>query len=168
MAKRIEPDVERFLQCKSRVNDLYEHCGDTIRAKKTVRAAANVFVDMKWLIDEINRLPGSELIDLKRFTNIAKQVTLICKERAPAIRTGQFVDMSAEVFARYRFLVRELEKVILSILDEEEAAAITGEKLVDENENRVKIDLTDPDDPDDDVDDPDGTDVEKRKKLTPV
>lgn len=152
--KQAVPDVERFMNYKSIINDLYDYNGDTIRAKKTVRAAACRLMDMNWMVDEICRLPGAKaVVDVKRFTNIARQVRQIVKERHRAIAGGLFIDMSSAVFARYRFLVQELEKVILPLVDEEVVERITGEKLADEDENRVKIDLMDPDDPDDDDDD---------------
>lgn len=150
-AKVIGPNVERFMACKSIINDLYEYNGDAIRSKKTVRATAQRLLDMDWMVDEINRLlrPDSE-INAKRFVNVAKQVKQIVKERHRAITAGSFIDMSAAVFARYRFLVMELEKVILPLVDDDVFERITGDVLADEDENRVKINLEDPDDPDDD------------------
>lgn len=167
--KQAVPDVERFMIYKSIINDLYDYNGDTIRAKKTVRAAACRLMDMNWMVDEICRLPGAKsVVDVKRFTNIAKQVRQIVKERHRAIAGGLFIDMSSAVFARYRFLVQELEKVIIPLVDEDVVERITGEKLADEDENRVKIDLVDPDDPDDDDDSPLDDADEPLKKPVPV
>lgn len=164
--KQAEPDVERFLNVKARVNDLYDHCGDAIRRKETKRCAATIFLDMQWLVDEINRLPAvaRDEATVRRLKSIADKVATICKERRRSIEGGLFVDVSMEVFARYRFLVGELEKQIVPLVDDETLERITGEKLADENENRVSISLTDPDDPDDDADDdPDATTTEKPK-----
>lgn len=161
MAKKIGPDLDTFMRIKGWLNDLYESCGDTIRAKKTVKASPIVFTNAAWLIAEINRLPGSEsLVDMKRFSNISRQVRQICQDHARAIKTGAFIDMSADVFARIRFLVRELEKVILDIVDEDDAVRVTGDRLMPEDKS-VKIDLTDPDDPDD----ADATDLDDENRA---
>lgn len=172
--KQVEPNVPRFLEVKARVNDLYNYCGDAIRRKETKRCSTQVFVDMQWIIAEIGRLPETPMDEAtaRRLKAIGDKVAVICKERRKSIDGGEFVDVSMEVFARYRFLVNELEKRILPLVDDETVELITGEKLADENENRVSISLTDPDDPDDQDDDPDGTDVHtdsgpigKKKRL---
>lgn len=175
VAKKTGPDVERFLNYKSRINDLYENCGDAIRQKKTVRATAGVFADLTWMIGEIDRLAAENDVEGPepvRYNRIKSKLMQICKERQRAIKGGQFIDMSAEVFARYRYLVLELEKIILPLVDDDDRERITGEVVADENANAVTISLTDPDDPDDGAADDDATDTEKKgkskRKLQPV
>lgn len=168
--KVAEPDIERFVNVKDRINGIYNHCGNSIRNKETKRITPQVFVDMAWLAAERARLPAIDRDEktLKRLENIERQVATINREQRAVIATGEAVDASLAIFASYRFQVRELEKQILPLVDDETVELLTGNKLADENENRVSINLTDPDadnDADDPpADDPDVTDTEKPKK----
>lgn len=151
-AKVVPPDLEQFSRIKGRVNELYENCGDTIREKRTVQVAGNIFTDMEFMIAEINRLSaGKDLEDPKRFAKIQVQVSEFCEEQSKAIKNGQFIKVNSGIFGVMRFLVRALEKVILAVVDDDDARRIKKVKLADENTSRVEFtlddEIADPDEP---------------------
>jgi len=144
-AKAAVPNLERFRSIKSRVNDLYESCGDAIRAKKTVWSTSHIFEEMEFLVGEVKRLAGGAkaLDDPERFTRVAKFVRRVCEDQAKAIKSGQIIKISAEIFSAMRYLVRVVETVLVALVDDDVAASLTNERMVDEHTDRVQLDLED-------------------------
>ena len=163
--KQAAPNLAKFHDVKGRINDLYNSCGHKIRKRHTVWATALIFSEMQWMVTECKRLAGGGKKfsgDEERYARIVAFVKRVCVEQAAAIKGGQIIKISAEIFGAYRFLVRTLEEIVTYLVDDDVAAGITQDKLSDENSDRVTLDLTEGlGDPDDSDDDDDGTDVEK-------
>lgn len=139
--RRSQPDLELYKACKSRITDYYEHNADTIRAKRTVSAAACIFDEMRRLCHEVRRQDAAHLIpEPARFEQAERYVARVCEDHAGAITTGQFVKINAAVFGLYRYLVRAVEAVLKRLLDVEEQYAL-GEYVPDVHKARIELDL---------------------------
>lgn len=138
-------NLPRFKMIKNRVNDLFTNCGEKIRKRKTVWCAAIIFTEMEFLVGELKRLAGGgkwmQGAEAERYIKIKRFVERTCIEQADVIQGGQIIKISAEVFTAMRFLVRAVETVYLKSVDDDVAADIMGVRLLDENSDRVSIDL---------------------------
>lgn len=141
--KPLVPKVAEFQALKAWINELYEYSGDAIREKKTVTAHTSTLTKMKWLIDEARRLTAPMGGIDKDMEKVARFVDAQVVEQANAIKGGQFVRVNAAIFKTTRWLVRELEKIIVATLDEDEAMLLRAEKIVPEGGARVELDVTD-------------------------
>lgn len=137
------PNLEKFRGIKGRVADLYEHCGNLIRTKQTVRCTAAIFPEMDWLVQEVKRLAGGAqaVDDPDRFRRTAAFVRRVCQEQAAVIAGGQFVKVNAEVFSAMRFLVRCVESIIAAVVDDDVAGDLASQRLPDEHTDRIEVDL---------------------------
>ena len=143
-AHALYTDLPRFRANKSRVSDLYEHSGNEIRERKTVMATATIFTEMDWLVKEIGRFnaPPADDAEAKRVVKIAKFVDRVNAEHANAIKTGDFLKISAEIFGSWRFLIRVLERALLRVVDDAVAASLIGDVMPDEHVGRIQLDLS--------------------------
>lgn len=162
-----EADIGQFRALKGQINDLYEFSGETIRAKKIVTASATFFTKMAWLVDNIEKFADVKLMENRdRFLKVKAALRKVLVDHDGAIKTGQFVKINAGIFSAARFLVRELEKAIVSIVDPEIGVRLKSERLADENVSAIQLVEVDgvggPDDDVDDDDDDDATDTERR------
>lgn len=130
-AKPLVPKVAEFQVHKAWINELYEYSGDAIRAKKTVTAHTSVLTRTQWLLTESRRLTapmGGIDTDMAK---IAKFFDNAVIDHEKAIKGGQFLRVNAAIFSKIRWVVRELEKIILTSLDEDEAMLLRAERVGD-------------------------------------
>lgn len=162
MAKPLVPKVAEFQALKAWINELYEYSGDSIRQKKTVTAHTSVLVKTKWLTDEYHRLMATSNPEVEK---IAKFFDNAIIDHEKSIKGGQFMRLNAGLFKSIRWMVRELEKVILATLDDDDAALMRANRVQTENVGRASLDASEllgVDDEEDEEED-DATDTEKRK-----
>lgn len=138
--KKFTFDAGKFAAIRNRIADLYLSDGDLIRAKKTVRTTAFVFREMRWMVDEIERLAGGPISDehKPRYEKVKRFTARVCEDQAAAIAGGAFVKTSAEVFGAMRFLSKCLEEIVR--MEDEELLGPT-EVMPPENTDRIQIDL---------------------------
>ncbi len=134
-------DVEKFAPMKSRINDLFNHMGDKIRENKTIMTWGGVFAEMLWLVGEVKRLGGVPEEAKEKYEKIAKFIVRVNREQEQGIRTGQFMMIGGKIFTAYRFLVSQVETLILQFLEDEEALGLLEVKLADEGQARISLDL---------------------------
>ncbi len=163
--KPLVPKVAEFQAHKAWINELYEYSGDSIRQKKTVTAHTSVLTRTKWLIDEARRLTAPLGGIDKDMEKVAKFFDTAVVEQEKSIKGGQFIRLNAGLFKTIRWVVRELETIILATLDEDEAMLLRASRTATENVGRATLDATEllGVDDDEEEDDDEATTTEKRK-----
>lgn len=143
MAKQKTVDLERFSSIRARIVDLYQYSGQSIRDKKTVTTAAIVFAEQKWLVDEIERVAKGPVDpeDATRYAKVKAFVLRTYSECEGAIKSGEFIKVSAGIFGASRFLIKCLERIVFAIDEEAAAALVTAAKMPDAKKDRIEIPL---------------------------
>lgn len=134
-------DLERFGSIRARIVDLYQYSGQAIRDKKTLSTSAIVFAEQKWLVDEIERVAEGPIdeADIPRFSKVKAWVVRTYNEHEGAIRSGEFIKVSAAIFGMSRFLVKCLERIAY-VIDEEAAEALAAAApMPSAKTNRVEV-----------------------------
>lgn len=137
--KKFTFDSDRFESIRSRVADLYINEGEAIRAKATVWSHPVIFTEMKWLIDEINRIGGGVLDDKAkfRFDKITRTVMSTFELYGDKVKFGEIMKVSATIFSAMRFLVQQLEVIVAM----EDAEAISPLRLPPPDTARIELNL---------------------------